>query len=59
MLSQKKKEKNELLTMCCHRALAQLAPPPLASAKWRVRSWVQDLPGTCITYQLKIKIKMS
>ena len=45
--------------MCCHRALAQLAPPPLASAKWRVRSWVQDLPGTCITYQLKIKIKMS
>ena len=39
------------------RALAQLALPPLASAKWRVKSWAQDPLGACVTYQSKNEIK--
>ena len=32
---------------------AQLEPPPLV--RWRVRLWVQDPLGACVTYQLKKK----
>lgn len=42
----------------CQRALAQLATPPLASARWRVRSWVEDSLGMCnIPIQKKKKKK--
>ena len=34
---------------------AQLEPPPLV--RWRVRLWVQDPLGACVTYQLKKKKK--
>ena len=33
---------------------AQLEPPPLV--RWRVRLWVQNSLGACVTYQLKKKI---
>ena len=35
---------------------AQLEPPPLV--RWRVRLWVQDPLGACVTYQLKKKKKI-
>ncbi len=29
-------------------ALAQMAPPPLVGARWRVKLWVQDPLGACV-----------
>ena len=40
-------------------ALAHPAPPTLISARCRIRLWVQDSLGACVTYQSKIKIKDS
>ena len=40
LITYKKKKKK--------RALAQLALPPLASAKWRVKSWAQDPLDACV-----------
>ena len=34
----------------CQRALAQMAPPLCVRVRWRVRSWLQDPPRTCVTY---------
>lgn len=30
---------------------AQMIPPALIRARWRVRSWLQEPPDACVTYQ--------
>jgi hypothetical protein len=32
---------------------SQMAPTPFVRARWRMRLWVQDPQGACVTYQLK------
>lgn len=44
-----------IFVACRQWALAQQPPPPLVSAGWKVRLWVQDLSSMCITYQSKTK----
>jgi hypothetical protein len=37
------------ISLCCQLALAKMTLPPKLIIEWKVRSWVQDPWGVCVT----------